>query len=90
MITKLSGLVKFSSADASDASFVVIETHGVGYEVYVSSLTRAALPSLPGGAEVVTLLDVALADFFYSKALEVLVEAGTGKEVKKIKRKGRK
>jgi len=51
MITELSGLVKFSSADAS---FVVIETHGVGYEVYVSSLTRAALP-FSGGAEVVTL-----------------------------------
>jgi len=51
MITELSGVVKFSSPDSS---FVVIETHGVGYEVYVSSITRAALP-FSGGPEVVTL-----------------------------------
>ena len=51
MITELSGVVKFSSPDSS---FVVIETHGVGYEVYVSSSTRAALP-FPGGPDIVTL-----------------------------------
>ena len=47
-------------------------------------------PSVSTLLKLATCLDVALADFFYSKALEVLVEAGAGKEVKKIKRKGRK
>ena len=51
MITQLTGLVKFSSPDSA---FVIIETHGVGYEVYVSNSTRVALP-FPGGPEVVTL-----------------------------------
>ena len=51
MITELTGQIKFSDARSA---FIVIEAHGVGYEVFVSAVTRAALP-FPNSPDVVTL-----------------------------------